>query len=566
MAEQPSLEEAKQLHQDGELEKAISAYSRVIKKDHTNLEARHFLAMAYAQSEQYQQALDSLDKAIAIAPEQPSFYNSKANVLIRMQRTDEAIAALEHAIDCDPSYSTAHNTLGRCYYTIEQLDEAKKHYQRAIELDKHFPQAHYNLALLFLHQEQLDEAIQELQTTLALDPKYAKAYGQLAETYMLQEHYSKAVDSLLQRMELQPQHADSYYTLGIAYLKQQQPEEACSALEQALALECEEQDLQHLLGNAYLHRGDPPKALNYYMRQLEVAPMVEAYYNIGVILMHQERNKEAIQYLQQAISIDPNYLPVFINLGSIYLKLQQLDQAKEQYQKALEIDPNNDELQHILTAITQEGTPDQAPKTYVKNLFDQYALYYDKHLTEVLKFSVPQHLFEAVDEEIAELNNMPDQWTILDVGCGTGLAAPYFKHMAKKLIGVDLSEQMIAIAKSKDLYDELEVMNANEVAQHYQSIDLIIASDVLTYIGNLELLFPIFHQTLSPNGILAFSVESTLEEGYILQTTIRYAHNKKYIEQALQSSGFTQLCCQKHVLRTQQKEPVNGYLVVAQRV
>lgn len=111
--------------------------------------------------------------------------------------------------------------------------------------------------------------------------------------------------------------------------------------------------------------------------------------------------------------------------------------------------------------------------------------------------------------------------------------------------------------------DQLEVMDVNDIAQHYQDVDLIIASDVLAYMGNLQPIFNSFFSVLRPGGLLAFSVESTTLPDYILQTTVRYAHNKAYLQSTLEKSGFEWLSCQEHVIRTQQKQPVNGYLVVA---
>jgi predicted TPR repeat methyltransferase len=38
------------------------------------------------------------------------------------------------------------------------------------------------------------------------------------------------------------------------------------------------------------------------------------------------------------------------------------------------------EIAHIVAALTNENTPEAAPKEYLQHLFDQYAFYYDKHL------------------------------------------------------------------------------------------------------------------------------------------------------------------------------------------
>jgi len=559
-----NLERAKCLHQEGGLEQAILIYKSLVKKDKSLLEAWHLLAMAYTQSEQYNKALLALNKVIALAPGEVGFLNSRANVFIRLDNTLDAIESLNCAIRIDPGYAIAYNTLGRCYYLQNNLSLAWQNYNKAIELDDCFVEAHYNLALLYLKQDKLKDAISELKVVIQLQPSFYRAHGQLGEAQLNVGDFNSSIVSFLQRLELQPHHANTYYSLGVAYFKEAQFSESCLAFEQALSLDCQESDLCHLLGNAYVELGDPAKALNYYMKQLEVSPLVECYYNIGVILMHQDRNKDALTYLMLAKDLDSNYLPTYINLGSIYLKLNQLDNATDCYKQAISLDPANEELQHILAAISQNNLPDKAPASYIENLFNQYAIYYDKHLTDVLDFKVPEYLYSAVDTVLLERESYPDNWFIVDVGCGTGLVAPLFKPLSHRLVGIDLSEKMIEVAKTKDLYDELVVMAAEDIADCYSGVDLIIASDVLSYIGDLVPIFKVFASVIVSNGLLAFSVESTSSADYILQTTIRYAHNKSYIESSLEGAGMRMLSCSRHVIRTQQKQAVYGYVVVAE--
>ena len=100
--------------------------------------------MALTQQEQFDAAEKCLRDAIDNNPNQPSLYNSLANVLLRQNNIIDAIQTLNEALTIDETYATAHNTLGRCYYLQGQADLAKQHYQQAIQYDMHFPQAHYN--------------------------------------------------------------------------------------------------------------------------------------------------------------------------------------------------------------------------------------------------------------------------------------------------------------------------------------------------------------------------------------------------------------------------------------
>ena len=96
----------------------------------------------------------------------------------------------------------------------------------------------------------------------------------------------------------------------------------------------------------------------------------------------------------------------------------------------------------------------------------------------------------------------------------------------------------------------------------YQDIDLILAADVFTYVGDLSELFKKAHHTLKQTGLFAFTVEKSSTELYQLQRTIRYAHSKKYIESLIEENNFTALREDNIVLRKQKGKPVEGYLII----
>lgn len=88
---------------------------------------------------------------------------------------------------------------------------------------------------------------------------------------------------------------------------------------------------------------------------------------------------------------------------------------------------------------------------------------------------------------------------ILDLGCGTGLAGAWLKDYAKTLIGVDISEAMLSVARKKGLYQELYELPLldyfNDIVSVVNSsilntFDVIVAADVFAYIGDLSEIIP----------------------------------------------------------------------------
>lgn len=556
------LKRAEELQKNGDLVSAIDIYQQLLTENPNEVDILHRLGILFAQQHKYQDALDYLNQAIQYQPRSAPFHNSKGNILLRQGALKAGEEEYRQAIKSDPRYAIAHNNLGRCFYLQEKLIAARKSYAKAIQLNPRFGDAYYNQGVLLLKLGEYSLAMESLQKALTYTPKNPAIDGQIAQIYLQESNYAEAIKHLQKRLAYQPEHVESLHYLGIAYLATEQNAAAITCFEKILQLTYRHPQCYEHLATAYLKQKDNEKALTYYLRQLEVQATAFSYYNIGVLLIEKGRRQDAIEYLKQVLSLEPNHLPAHLNLGVEYLKLQQLQQARYHYEQATKIKPDDPEIEYILHALTQNQVPDRAPAEYLQNLFNQYASYYDKHLTEHLHYRVPQLLHTAVWNETKI--EQPG-WNILDLGCGTGLCGELFKEFAEKLIGIDISSEMVSAAKSKNIYDELKIADIEKALSEYQEIDLILAADVFTYIGDLSNIFIHCHYCLKPKGLFAFSVEKSEKTTYELQPSIRYAHSRQYIESIAKISHFNILRFDNIQLRMQKDEPVNGYLVILRK-
>jgi predicted TPR repeat methyltransferase len=71
---------------------------------------------------------------------------------------------------------------------------------------------------------------------------------------------------------------------------------------------------------------------------------------------------------------------------------------------------------------------------------------------------------------------------ILDAGCGTGYVAEVLSKLNyKNITGIDFSEEMLAIARSKKIYKKLMCQSLNEkIELRSKQFELIICTGVLT--------------------------------------------------------------------------------------
>lgn len=213
---------------------------------------------------------------------------------------------------------------------------------------------------------------------------------------------------------------------------------------------------------------------------------------------------------------------------------------------------------------SDKSTPPCPPKEYVAQLFDDYASHFDRHLTGTLAYAIPQHLRSAL-ELFVEPGNKPFLKAI-DLGCGTGLAGEAIKDLCVRLIGVDLSAAMLAKAHAKKIYDTLQKIDLHDaLATGQDPYDLVVATDVLIYVGELEQVFRKVRQRLTPGGYFCFSLETDHETpSFRLQRTARYAHNPLYTQELACRHRFLCRLSLPVTIRKQGDAEVPGELVVLQ--
>jgi predicted TPR repeat methyltransferase len=318
------------------------------------------------------------------------------------------------------------------------------------------------------------------------------------------------------------------------------------------------------LATCYLKLGYINEAKSRYLKVLEGSPGdTQIFFNLGVISTQQGRINEAIDYYLQALKLDANFHDAHNNLGVAYLTVKDANSALLHFREALRIQPNDEAVRHTINILTHEKKLSVSPPEYIRSLFDSYADHYDSHLLQSLHYQVPECLFHMV-KDAAGLPGA--NWEVLDLGCGTGLTADLFKPYAGHLVGVDLSGQMLQVARQKNVYDELIESDLMAfLAEKVNQYDLIVAGDTLVYFGDLEALFSIVTKALKPGGLFAFNTEISNKEDFLMTDSGRFAHHKGYIEGLAQQNQLSPLQYQAATMRTQNDMAVVGHFYLLKK-
>jgi predicted TPR repeat methyltransferase len=276
----------------------------------------------------------------------------------------------------------------------------------------------------------------------------------------------------------------------------------------------------------------------------------------------------AADVLAQTVELAPRFATAWFALGAIRDRLGDSAGAMAAFELTRDADPEDYHGARLQLARLGGGEATPAmTEAYVRRLFDQYAARYDAALTGHLNYRGPAILRDAVEAAMRTTGRPMRFGAMLDLGCGTGLGGAAFRSFVDRLVGVDLAPAMIAQAERKGLYDRVvtadlrDCLAAEAAAQ--AKYHLVLAADVFVYVNDLAPVMIGIAQILAPGGVLAFTVETHSSAGTKLLSTLRYAHGEAYLRTALAGAGLAPALLDKHAVRTERGEPVEGLVVVA---
>jgi len=128
-------------------------------------------------------------------PKKASKEFDKATKLIAKQDWQAAIDQLNKALALYPDYAEAYNNLGVVYAHLGDPNKEREALQKAIAANDHFAPALVNLARLEMKEQNYAAAEAHLTQATSADPTDARALVLLAQSQLLDRHYEDAIAS-----------------------------------------------------------------------------------------------------------------------------------------------------------------------------------------------------------------------------------------------------------------------------------------------------------------------------------------------------------------------------------
>lgn len=164
------LQEALLLHRQGALAEAAARYQQLLKRDRKNSAAHRALGSALQGLGKLDEALASFARAATLT-NAPEDYHHHAAVLMLLERYDEAIASLDRTLALAPDTAKAHLDRALALHALERNAEALTAIERAIALVPNAAKLHVDRSTVLYHVGRLDEALAAVERAAALEPQ-----------------------------------------------------------------------------------------------------------------------------------------------------------------------------------------------------------------------------------------------------------------------------------------------------------------------------------------------------------------------------------------------------------
>lgn len=145
---------------NGDYEKAIESFRRVVEFDDRNASVHFKLGVACDNAGNHREAIDCYRKAISLDPNYLKAYYKLADIYAKNENHEEAVRCLTKAVELAPGNAETHYRLGTVHSSQGNYDEAVSSYFRVIDIAPGYPGIYRSLGLAYERKGEHDKAIE----------------------------------------------------------------------------------------------------------------------------------------------------------------------------------------------------------------------------------------------------------------------------------------------------------------------------------------------------------------------------------------------------------------------
>ena len=235
---------------------------------HDNADVNNLLAQAYVGDGQNQKALEALQKASRLEPENEKLYLFVADACMAKQEYAVGLQVVDLGLDHLPGSAHLHYQRGMFLASLDELDAGKKDFDQAIKLAHESDIAFVAAAQKAMFEGNVSEAVRAAREGVKKGHHDYILLTLLGEALLRsgiapgQAEFAEAREALEKSIDERPNYAGSQLALGKLNLLDNRLDAAIVNLETARQLNPNNASVYPSLAAAYRRRGDIQQAQN----------------------------------------------------------------------------------------------------------------------------------------------------------------------------------------------------------------------------------------------------------------------------------------------------------------
>jgi predicted O-linked N-acetylglucosamine transferase (SPINDLY family) len=198
---------------------AVELYRQIADASPDQFVALSNRGVALEQLGRLDEALASIDAALAIKPDYADAFYNRGIVLLRIKRFEEALASCDRALVIQPRYAEALSNRGIAMMELNRLDGALASFDAALAIKPDYAEAFYNRGIVLMKLERPGEALKSFDSALAARPDYTAAFFNRGVALQGVRRHEEALAVFDRVLAADPDHAHALSALATSALE-----------------------------------------------------------------------------------------------------------------------------------------------------------------------------------------------------------------------------------------------------------------------------------------------------------------------------------------------------------
>jgi tetratricopeptide (TPR) repeat protein len=277
-------------------------------------------------SMRYEDAIVSLNNAIALRPDDQMTWYILGNAQRSLGRYPEALKSFTKAIKLDPDDPMAWYRVGDAQAVLGQLDEALVSFDIVIELNPEHHEAWYSRGCLLSDLNRDGDALASLEKAIAIKPEYEMAWYIRGLVLSKLGKLTESVASLDKALAFNPGNDGAWFHRGLALAGLGKPSEAVTSIDTAISLAPHQVNYPEAR-QAILSVPPPPP---------EETMSEEQLFRVACVFENDGNYPEGLRLFDQLLSRNPSNPVAWLHKGNILSVLGKFDDAVDAFNRGLD--------------------------------------------------------------------------------------------------------------------------------------------------------------------------------------------------------------------------------------